>query len=342
MGVKTTIAWTDSTWSPLRVLVREDAAKIAEEKGYRSLVQIAEKNAGHIGHHCEKVSEECDECYSMHMQARCLPYNGTGLPFDRRSRDLVEPFVDERELLKPLSWREPKKIFSQNQDDVFGEWYSDEMIDRVFAVAVLCPQHTFQILTKRPGRMKSYFCSQRAMDRISEIARSYARSERLKARANCAEFPLPNCWLGVSAGTQKAADERLPILEKIPAAVRFVSYEPALEAVDFRPYLGWVDWIIVGGESQSGARPFDIDWAAKTVRDCEEAGVACFVKQLGALPMTSGMGLASFCRFPNNPTQQYDPKTNRWRVFLQDKKHGADPQEWPSGLQVQNFPNEVR
>src|ERR1700730_8515768 len=111
MGLKTSISWTDSTWSPLRARVKADAAQIARDKGYTSLIQIAEKMAGHIGPHCEHVSEGCGRCYSGTNNGRCLPNNGTGLPFDRRSRDLVDIFLDEKILLQPLKWRKPRKIF---------------------------------------------------------------------------------------------------------------------------------------------------------------------------------------------------------------------------------------
>src|SRR6185312_11804724 len=121
MGL-TSIQWTDRTWSPLRVRVKSDAAQIARDKNYGSLIQIAEKMAGHVGPHCERVSHGCDNCYSDTNNGRCLPANGTGLPFDRRSRDLVEPFVDEKILLQPLKWRKPQRIFVENQSDLFGEW----------------------------------------------------------------------------------------------------------------------------------------------------------------------------------------------------------------------------
>ena len=105
MGSKTGIEWTDSTWSPIRARVRLDAADIAGAKGYRSLVSIAEKMAGRVGQHCEHVSPGCEHCYAETNNHRCLPGNGTGLPYDRRSRDLVEVFVDEKVLLQPLKWK---------------------------------------------------------------------------------------------------------------------------------------------------------------------------------------------------------------------------------------------
>jgi protein gp37 len=156
MGQNTEISWTDSTWTPIRARVKEDAAHVAQSKGYSSLVHIAQKMAGHIGPHCEHMSPACEFCYSDTNNSRCLPSNGTGLPFDRRSRDLVDIFLDEKILLQPLKWRQPKRIFVCSQTDLFGEFVPDEMIDRVFAVMSLCPRHTFQCLSKRPERMSRY------------------------------------------------------------------------------------------------------------------------------------------------------------------------------------------
>src|SRR5271167_829951 len=118
MGQTTHIQWCDATWSPLRVKVKADAAAIAKAKGYTSLVNIAAKMAGHVGPHCEHVSHGCDNCYAETNNGRCLPANGTGLPYDRRSRDLVEAFVDKKIMEQPLRWRAPKKIFVMNQSDL--------------------------------------------------------------------------------------------------------------------------------------------------------------------------------------------------------------------------------
>jgi protein gp37 len=248
MGTKTAIEWTDATWSPIRARVKEDAAKIAREKRYESLVQIAEKMAGRVGPHCEHVSPGCGNCYAEANNARCLPANGTGLPYDRRARDLVEPFLDESHLRLPLKWRGMERIFVENQSDLFGEWVTDEMLDRVFAVMALCPQYAFQVLTKRPERMLRYFseaigrdgslmtsrrtgshiCTEREMQ-IREAAGHYLSF--VDQREVVLRFPLPNLWLGVSVENQAAADERIPLLLQTPAAVRFISAEPLLEPV---------------------------------------------------------------------------------------------------------------
>ena len=167
-----------------------------------------------------------------------------------------------------------------------------------------------------------------------------------------APWPLPNVWIGVSVESQRYADERLPPLLRTPAAVRFVSYEPALGPVDFWPWLGkqcranifnhgpigcsneahyapGIDWLIVGGESGPGARPFDLAWARQTIADCRSADVAVFVKQLGTRPVLSrcapphGTGAEDVC--DGGP------------VRLADKK-GGNPNESPEDLRVREFP----
>lgn len=257
MGASTAISWSDSTWTPLRARVKQDAAAIAEQKGYGSLVQIAKDMAGRVGPHCEKASAGCQNCYSETNNARCLPRNGTGLPFDRRSRDLVDIHLDEKILLQPLRWKKGRRIFVCSQTDLFGEFVPDELIDRVFAVMALCPQHTFQVLTKRADRMAAYLAERWIVPgsvcewdgALAQVHKSIvamlptlparllnAISSRLDAKYPDSEgegflrrWPLPNVWLGVSVEDQRRADERIPHLLRTPAGVRFLSCEPLLE-----------------------------------------------------------------------------------------------------------------
>jgi protein gp37 len=304
MGKTTEISWTDSTWSPIRARVKMDAPSIAKVKGYSSLVEIAMKMRGRVGQHCEHVSPGCKHCYAETNNHRCLPANGTGLPYDRRSRDLVEAFVDEKVLMQPLKWRpikeqtaaeevvgsyhlRPRRIFVENQSDLFGEWISDAMRDRVCAVGILSG-HILQFLTKRAENMRRYFSNpetgNRIQDQVAELTEDYAFA-----------WPYPNFWLGVSVENQTAADARIPILISTPAAVRFISAEPLLEAVSvagyFRPMFPgdapqWkrgsgLDWVICGGESGSKARPMSSSWADDVRQQCETAGAAFFHKQNG-------------------------------------------------------------
>lgn len=301
----TKIEWTDKTWSPVRARVRDDAAVIAARKGYESLLKIAGAMAGRAGPHCERVSHGCDNCYSDTNNHRCLPANGTGLPFDRRARDLVGIVVDPNIIDQPLRWKTPKKVFVENQSDLFGEWVPDAVIDRVLATMARCPRHTFQVLTKRPERMRDYF-------------RTHA--------------PLPNVWLGVSAENRETADQRIPLLLETPAAIRFCSYEPALGPVDFTGMK--LDWIIVGGESGAGARPFDIAWARQTIEQNKGAGTAVFVKQLGALPIVRGEGTVNTAKAKRVPAGSMP-------LAFRDAK-GGDWSEWPEDLRVREFPGALK
>jgi protein gp37 len=215
--------------------------------------------------------------------------------------------------------------------DLFHESVPDDYLDRVFAVMVLAPQHTYQILTKRADRLAHYMRLPR-----------------------CGAWPLPNVWCGVSVEDQRHADERIHLLLQTPAAVRFISAEPLLGPVDFRPHLycpqcGYskkdvaelmdhrlckgpgpaIDQIVVGGESGPGARPCDVEWIRAIVRQCREANVACFVKQLGFSPV----GIADGIAYRGNTTQMPDG----FYRFLNDRK-GSDPSEWPEDLRVREFP----
>jgi protein gp37 len=133
---------------------------------------------------------------------------------------------------------------------------------------------------------------------------------------------LPNVWLGVSVENQQYADERIPLLLQTPAALRFISAEPLLGPLDLQPAVRYapIDWVIVGGESGPGARPFDLAWARSIVQQCQAAGVACFVKQVGAKPVFEGTPVGVF--------EGYD---------YEDPK-GGDPSEWPEDLRVREFP----
>lgn len=322
---KTTISWTDMTWSPLRVRVRDNAAQIARANGYASLIQIAGKMAGHVGPHCEHVSDGCKNCYSGTNNGRCLPANGTGLPFDRRSRDLVYPFVDENILTQPLRWKKPRRVFVENQSDLFGEWVPDEAIDRVFAVMQACHWNTFQCLTKRPVRALAY------LTRLATLRMGPWTTEADRARWIAFEdftdktrflygtkWPIPNIWIGISCEDQKTADERSRYLRQVPAVVRFISQEPQISEIDWAPEaLSGIHWLVQGGESGLGARPFWVDWARKTKQQCRAASVAYFLKQIGRFPQGNG--------FPDLDYRKRDKK-------------GESMEEWPLDVRVREFP----
>lgn len=276
MADKSRIEWTDSTWTPIRA---------------------RRKDTGKVGVHCERVSPACKNCYAATFNKRNLPVHGTGLDFIVPNRELVDVFVDEKMLHQPLRWRRGRRIFVCSQTDLFGEFVTDKQIDRVFAVMALAPQHTFQVVTKRPERMRSYLGSG---ERHTPIIVAMFAGWGVDAAA--LRWPLPNVWLGVTAENQEWADKRIPLLLQTPAAKRFVSVEPMLGPVDLQNLpsisgigryldalqrfedgsgIGFLHQVICGGESGHGARPMHPDWARSLRDQCQAAGVPFFFKQWG-------------------------------------------------------------
>ncbi len=205
---------------------------------------------------CTKISEGCKNCYAERIAKRFWG--------DRKFSDIrYHPCREDQ----PLHWRKPRKIFVCSMGDLFHEDLVDWMPAEVFEIIKSTPQHTYIILTKR-----------------IEYANKYLPGDWGNG--------YPNIWLGVTAENQQRADERIPILLKTPAAVRFVSVEPMLESVGIYQYLGGnreiksphkynggINWVICGCESGTGARPFDWHWAQDLKNQCVNAGVPFFYKQ---------------------------------------------------------------
>lgn len=231
------------------------------------------------------------------------------------------PYVDDAELKAMLSPRRlpaGSRVFVEDMSDLFGEWVPDEMLDRVFAVFALRPDVVFQVLTKRPERMREYLTN---YDRMYVL-----RSSIEDTISDPVPWPLPNVWLGVSAEDQEQADKRIPELLATPAAVRFVSAEPLLGPIDFGwddwGYVERPDWVIVGGESGPRSRPCDVVWIRAIVAQCRAAGVAVFVKQVGAKPYNGG-DMFGECAATAIP--------------LKDRK-GGEMAEWAEDLRVREMP----
>jgi len=311
MGDKSAIEWTDATWNCL------------------------------LG--CSRVSAGCAHCYAELLAYRLARmgnpnYAGLTKKVGNDIRWTGEVRFVEEALDLPLRWKRPRRIFVNSMSDLFHEKVEDYWQDQIFAVIALAHQHTFQILTKRPERMLAYLNDEAVRERIDvfmweQIERRVdpgaRRRDDIRATAPDLDetWPLPNVWLGVSVEDQATADERIPLLLQTPAAVRWISYEPALGPVDLRPFL-WkiddlagdlrVDWVVIGGESGPGARPFDLAWARRAIAQCRAAGVPVFVKQLGAQP---------FYRIPEGTAG----------LGLRDRK-GGSMEEWPDDLRVREFP----
>lgn len=315
--------WTDETWNPVRG--------------------------------CSLVSAGCTHCYAMRQAWR---FNGEGQPYEGLTKKAARGpvwtgearFIPEQ-LEKPLRWRKPRRVFVNSMSDLFHPDITNEQIAAVFGVMAASPQHTFQILTKRPERARQWFAwAQRLDSPGSERAWRVCRVQMLY----CVEpprdgygpqtretWPLPNVWLGVSVEDQATADDRIPQLLRLPAAIRFVSAEPLLGPIYFGDdiYAAMsgessppIDWVIVGGEFGPNARLCYVDWVRRIVRACHFSGIAVFVKQLGYRyedPVTgvAGVGVELPAEYP------------KLRQRFKDRK-GSDPDEWPEYLRVREWPKE--
>jgi protein gp37 len=304
---KTSIEWTDASWNPI------------------------------VG--CEEVSPGCANCYAARLSAARLKnvpaYKGLAainvesiMPAgDGRVRAVSATprwtgkvrFLENR-LEEPLGWKKPRRIFVCDMSDLFHESVKNEWLVKIWKVIVDAPQHTYQILTKRPARM-----------------REFVRTMMLE--------PLPNLWLGVSVENQHFADERIPLLLSTPAAVRFISAEPLLGPVslncvrdgqNFIDTVGGIrsirpnlDWVIAGGESGPNARPMHPDWARGLRDQCQAAGVPFFFKQWGEWSFDQKL----YRKLPANRVKYFEPNAScgtclMYRVGKKLSGRMLDGREW--------------
>jgi len=212
----------------------------------------------------------------------------------------------------PLGWAKPSMIVVNSKSDLFHENVSFDFIDKVFAVAALTPQHTYQVLTKRPDRMAEYLES-----------RQIGTPD---AAMNFKGAVLSNVWLGTSVESQSQVCERHAVLRRCAAAVRFYSVEPLLSLINLD--LEGIGWVIVGGESGRRARPNRIEWVRSIVKQCKDANVPCFVKQLGLNVWEDIDGWGS----------QYAENT----FWFTKHRNGGDMTEWPEDLRVRQMPEMCR
>lgn len=252
MADKTDIGWTDATWQIITG--------------------------------CSIDTPGCTNCYAMDLAGTRLKNHPSrhGLTKEVNGKHVWtgEVRFNRGWLLQPLQWKKPREIFVAAHGDLFHPEVQDEWLDEIFAVMVLAHWHTFQVLTKRSSRMRSYLQSV-TLDRIQRAATKLPAGEFVPWK-----FPFPNVHVGVSCEDQKRAALRVPDLLMTPAAKHFVSAEPLLGPIDFTPWLLGVgiDQIITGGESGRGARrprPVHVD-AFRSIRDqCAKSGTAFFHKQNG-------------------------------------------------------------
>ncbi len=228
MANRSTIEWTEATWNPVTG--------------------------------CTKISPGCAHCYAERFAER---FRGVpGHPYEQGFDLKLWP--ERLDLL--LKWKQPRIIFVNSMSDLFHEEVPDEYILRVFEAMARAKQHTFQVLTKRSGRMKDW------------TSNYYGLNER--SRNEKRVWPS-NVWLGVSAESQ-AYSFRISDLQVAPAHVRFLSIEPLLGPVFLSSkLLHGIRWVIVGGESGPQARMMDSEWVRDIQRQCIESNVPFFFKQWG-------------------------------------------------------------
>lgn len=271
----TRIEWTDAVWNPVTG--------------------------------CTKVSTGCRNCYAERIAGRMWGKQYGG-------RKFTEVRCHEDRLDIPLRWRKPRRVFVNSMSDLFHESVPAHFIGRVFGIMAAAHHHTFQVLTKRPERMRQLLHAEVIGPLKGEaVQTAWEFSGRTTpAKAWRMHWPWPNVWLGVSCEDQKAADERVPLLLQTPAAVRFLSCEPLLGPISLRHIdadaaghqdicqvdaltgrhtdmgrpcadVARIDWVIAGGESGPGHRPMDIEWARSLREQCRGAGVPFFFKQVAGL-----------------------------------------------------------
>lgn len=227
MGGSSEIEWTDVTWNPV---------------------------AG-----CTLASSGCTNCYAMRMAARLqamghVKYRGTTRKSGGRSVWTGRVNLDTFGLSAPLEWRKPKRIFVNSMSDLFHPGVPDTFIQRVWNVMKQCPQHHFQVLTKRPDRMAQMFTSGKISSEM-------------------------NVWLGTSVENGEVAG-RVADLVTIKNSTLFVSFEPLIGEIVHIDLRG-VHWAIVGGESGPKARPIEEIWVQRLYEICRRDDVAFFFKQWG-------------------------------------------------------------
>jgi protein gp37 len=230
MANSSSIEWTEATWNP---------------------------TTG-----CDRISEGCDNCYALTLAKRLKAMGQAKYQVDGDPRTSGPGFgltLHEDALTIPLRWRAPRTVFVNSMSDLFHARVPVEFIRRVFEVMEACPQHTFQVLTKRARRVRIL-------------------SDKL---------PWPsNVWMGVSVENNTHL-KRVDELRTVPAAVRFLSCEPLLGSLDLLDLRG-IHWVIAGGESGPNCRPVDIRWVSEIKENCQAAGVPFFFKQWGGKTPKAG------------------------------------------------------
>lgn len=328
---------------------------------------------------CKEVSAGCAGCYAARLIGTRFAKNpklpmyhdiatvgANGHPHFTGARRMMADRLDE-----PLRARKGRKVFVCDMGDLFYEGHPFEDIAAVFGVMAASPQHTFQVLTKRPERAVEFFAWVESKSigmltrdtwpnmTIALAAMAALGQQRIWTVPSEQPWPLPNVWIGTSVEDQPAADKRIPRLLRVPTVVRFLSMEPLLGPVDLTDVCieaigvvdhidalhcdvdpeddqfggATIDWLIIGGESGPKARPHDLAWARSIIAQADEAGVPVFMKQLGARPYDSQKGVEVFPGEARALAQSHPHHlcSAGLTVQLRDS-HGGDETEWPADL----------
>ena len=294
--MSTGIQWTEATWNP---------------------------STG-----CDRISPGCDNCYALTMAKRLKGMGQAKYQTDGDPRTSGPGFglaVHPDALDAPLHWRKPRKVFVNSMSDLGHARIPHDFLAQVWAVMAMAQQHTFQVLTKRPERLRRF------LQDDCQCGRGHLPGIHLRSAMDWAgtrhsptyvpgvvghevyherEWPLPNVWIGTSIESDKYV-RRGDDLRETPAAVRFLSLEPLLGPLPSLSFEG-IDWAIIG-ESGKGARPLDLGWIRELVARGQDAGTAMFVKQLGSV----------------------------WAHGRSKHDHGGDWDDWPADLRIREYPQQA-
>ncbi|WP_432130567.1 DUF5131 family protein [Streptomyces tendae] len=271
---------------------------------------------------CDKISPGCDHCYALTMAKRLkgmgqAKYQADGNP--KTSGPGFALTVHPDALDEPYRWKKPRKVFVNSMSDLFHARVPREFLARVFAVMAFTPQHSYQILTKRPERAARILADS-SFAKTVEKAMCDDDAYATLARGGLKSWPLPNVWIGTSIESDDYT-RRADALRSTPAAVRFISAEPLLGPLPSLDLTG-IDWLIIGGESGPGARVLEPWWIDDLIYEARRAGAAPFVKQLGSV----------WAR---------DWTVNGKTVAGHGDTKGGKPEYWPAELRVREYPTET-
>lgn len=239
MSQSSAIEWTETTWNPVTG--------------------------------CDRISPGCDNCYALALAARLKRMGQPRYQRDGDPRTSGPGFgltLHTDKLREPLRWRNPRIVFVNSMSDLFHKDVPLYFVREAYEVMAATPQHTYQILTKRPKRMARL---------VAQVYEGWGASTAA---------PLPNVWLGTSIETEKYV-WRADWLRETPAAVRFISAEPLLGPLHGLD-LTAIDWLIAGGESGPNYRPVQPEWVRHLRDRCELDGTAFFFKQWGGRTPKAG------------------------------------------------------